>query len=203
MKEIWKDIKEYEGLYQVSNIGNVKSLERERWNGYNWIINKERILKPGVSKCGYLQVNLYKDRKHKMLRVHRLVLMTFAPINNMDKLEVNHKDENKQNNNLDNLEWCDKKYNNNYGTRTQKTAKPVVQLDTKTNKVVNVYRSSMEAKRQTEFNQGAITQCCKNKLNRPGNNIYKGYKWQYMSDYIKSIDTRITKVILLDKEYNY
>lgn len=202
MKEIWKDIKEYEGLYQVSNIGNVKSLERERWNGYNWIINKERILKPGVSKCGYLQVNLYKDRKHKILRVHRLVLMTFAPIDNMDKFEVNHKDENKQNNCLSNLEWCDKKYNNNYGTRTQKTAKPVVQLDPTTNEVINVYCSVMEAKRQG-FNQGAITQCCKNRYTKHSPNIYLGYKWQCMSEYIKSIDTRIKKVELFDREYNY
>lgn len=202
MQEIWKDIKEYEGLYQVSNKGNVKSLERERWNGYKWIINKERILKPGVIRNGYLQVSLSKDGKHKILKVHRLVLMTFAPIENMDKFDVNHRDENKKNNNLNNLEWCDKKYNNNYGTRNQRSAQsqsiPVVQLDPTNNKVINVYHSAREADRQG-FNQGNISKCCKNKFSRPGNNIYKGYKWQYMSDYIKSIDSRITKVILLDK----
>lgn len=200
MKEIWKDIKGYEGLYQVSNKGNVKSLNY-RHSG------KEGILRPMFNSNKYLIVNLYKNGNHKNLFVHRLVLMTFAPINNMDKLEVNHKDENKQNNNLNNLEWCSRSYNNNYGSRTQRSAQsqsiPVVQLDPTTNKVVNVYCSAREADRQTEFNQGNITQCCKNKLNRPGNNIYKGYKWQYMSDYIKSIDSRIKKVELFDREYNY
>lgn len=195
MQEIWKDIKGYEGLYQVSSMGNVKSLN------YNHT-KEEKILRLGVDSNKYLIVNLYKNSKGKSLRVHRLVLRAFNPVENMDKLEVNHKDENKQNNNLNNLEWCDKKYNNNYGTRTQRTEKPVVQLDPTTNKIINVYRSAREAKRQG-FNQGNISNCCKNKFNRPGNNIYKGYKWQYMSDYIKSIDSRITKVELFDKEYNY
>lgn len=195
MQEIWKDIKEYEGLYQVSNKGNVKSL--------NYLhTGEERIRKPSVGGNGYLQVELCKNGKRKKLLIHRLVLMTFAPISNMDKLEVNHKDENSQNNSLDNLEWCDRSYNINYGSRTQRSAQshsiPVVQIDLSTNKIINVYHSSMEADRQG-FHHGAIIQCCKNKLNRPGNNIYKGYKWMYLSDYIKSIDSRITKVILFDK----
>lgn len=195
MKEIWKDIKEYEGLYQISNKGNVKSLNYRR-------TGKERILKPMVIRNGYLQVGLYKNGKCKMLKVHRLVLMTFAPISNMDKLEVNHKDENSQNNSLDNLEWCNKSYNINYGTRTQRSAQshsiPVVQLDPTTNEVINVYCSAMEAEKQG-FHNGNISNCCKNKFNRTGNNIYLGYKWQYMSDYIKSIDSRITKVELFEK----
>ena len=192
MQEIWKDIENYYGLYQVSNMGNVKSLNYNR-------TGEERIRKPNVGSNGYLQVELCKNGKYRMLLIHRLVLMAFNPINNMDKFDVNHKDENKKNNNLNNLEWCTPKYNSNYGSRNQKISIPVVQLDPTTNKVINVYCSSMEAKRQTEFNHGAIIQCCKNKFNRPGNNIYKGYKWMYLSDYIKSIDTRITKVILFDK----
>lgn len=191
MQEIWKDIENYYGLYQVSNMGNVKSL--------NYLhTGKERILRLGVNRGGYLIVELCKNGKRKTLLIHRLVLMTFAPINNMDKFDVNHRDENRQNNSLDNLEWCSRSYNINYGTRNQKISKPVVQLDTTTNKVVNVYCSAWEADRQG-FNQSNITQCCKNKFSRPGNNIYKGYKWQYMSDYIKSIDSRIKKVILFDK----
>lgn len=199
MKEIWKDIKGYEGLYQVSNIGNVKSLNYHR-------SGEEKIRKPKVGIDGYLRVNLSKNGKCKTLLIHRLVLRTFNPVENMDKLEVNHKDENSQNNNLDNLEWCNRSYNINYGTRTQRFAQsksiPIVQLDTSTNKVVNVYCSAMEADRQG-FDHGNISNCCKNKFHRKGNNIYKGYKWQYMSDYIKSIDSRITKVELFDKEYNY
>lgn len=196
MKEIWKDIENYYGLYQVSNIGNVKSLNYRH-------TGEEKIRKPSVDGKGYLIVNLFKNGKRKMLNVHRLVLMAFNPVENMDKLEVNHKDENKKNNNLDNLEWCSRSYNINYGTRNQRSAQsrsiPVVQIDPTTNKVINVYCSASEAERQTEFNQSNISKCCKNKLNRPGNNIYKGYKWQYMSDYIKSIDSRIKKVILFDK----
>lgn len=195
MKEIWKDIKGYEGFYQVSNKGNVKSLNYHR-------TGEEKIRKPKVDRYGYLIVALYKNGKCKTLFVHRLVLMTFAPIENMDKLDVNHKDEDKQNNCLSNLEWCDKSYNNNYGTRTQRTEKPVVQLDRNSNEIVNVFNSAMEAKRQG-FDNSNISNCCKNKFHRKGNNIYKDYKWQYMSDYIKFIDTRIKKVILFDKEYNY
>ena len=191
MKEIWKDIKGYEGLYQVSNKGNVKSLNYNR-------TGEERILRPWVDNNEYLRVKLYRKGNCKKLLVHRLVLMAFAPINNMDKFDVNHKDENKKNNNLDNLEWCDRSYNINYGTRNQKISKPIIQLDPTTNKVINIYRSAMEADRQG-FHHGSIAQCCKNRYTKHSPNIYRGYKWQYMSDYIKFIDSRIKKVILFDK----
>lgn len=97
MKEIWKDIKGYKGLYQVSNKGNVKSLNYNR-------TGEEKIKKPKVNRNGYLRVKLHRDGNCKTLLIHRLVLMTFNPIDNMDKFEVNHKDENKQNNCLSNLE---------------------------------------------------------------------------------------------------
>ena len=190
MKEIWKDIKEYEGLYQVSNIGNVKSLNYHR-------TKEEKIRKPKVDRDGYLTLMLCKNGKCKNLKVHRLVLMTFNPIDNMDKFDVNHKDEDKQNNCLSNLEWCDKSYNNNYGTRTQRTEKPVVQLDRNSNEIINVFNSAMEADRQG-FDKGNISRCCNGKRKTHG-----GYKWMYLSDYIKSIDSRIKKVELFDREYNY
>ena len=105
--EVWKDVKDYEGLYQISDKGRVKSL----WFG------KEKILKPGRDTCGYLQVNLSKNGEKKTYQVHRLVAKSFLP--NPDNLsEVNHKDENKENNIVENLEFCDRKYNINYGTRT-------------------------------------------------------------------------------------
>lgn len=195
MQEIWKDIKEYEGLYQVSNMGNVKSLNYNR-------TGEERILRPWVDSNEYLRVKLYREGNCKKLLVHRLVLMTFNPIDNMDKFDVNHRDENKKNNNLDNLEWCNRSYNINYGTRNQKISKPIIQLDPTTNKVINVFNSAMEAKRQG-FHNGNISNCCKNRYTKHSPNIYLGYKWQYMSDYIKSIDSRIKKVVLFDKEYNY
>ena len=99
MEEIWKDIEGYEGLYQVSNLGRVKSLYK-----------KEKILKLGAVSSGYFFVHLYKMRKLKVIRVHRLVALTFVP-NTENKLEVNHKDGNKQNNRADNLEWATKSEN--------------------------------------------------------------------------------------------
>lgn len=108
--ERFKNIEGYEGLYQVSNLGNVKSLN----------YGKERILKPIKNGKGYLQVILCKNGKHKMYQVHRLVATVFLP--NPNNLPcVNHKDENSLNNCLYNLEWCTYSYNNSYGTKNQRT----------------------------------------------------------------------------------
>lgn len=107
--ERWRDIKGYEGLYQISNCGRVKSLK----------YCKEKILKSIKSSNGYLQVNLYKDGKRKYFLVHRLVATAF--IYNIENYsQINHKDEIKSNNYVSNLEWCDYSYNNNYGTRNKK-----------------------------------------------------------------------------------
>ena len=109
MKEIWKDIPGYEGLYQISNLGNVKSLPRK--------VNKrkcEEIIKvPTISNKGYYRISLCKNGKIKYYAIHRLVAEAF--ISNHNNLPcVNHKDCNKQNNNVDNLEWCTYSYNNMY-----------------------------------------------------------------------------------------
>ena len=113
--EIWKDIKGYEGLYQVSNKGRIKSLNYRR-------TGKEGILKGVPTKYGYLMVTLYKKgEKPEHFSVHRLVAEAFIP--NHDNLpEVNHIDENKENNHVKNLEWCDRKYNMNYGTRNERAS---------------------------------------------------------------------------------
>lgn len=115
MMEIWKDIDGYVGIYQVSNIGNVRSLQREEFKcrqGYR--VRKGRELKPTQDEKGYLMVGLNKDGKRIMRRVHRLVATAFIP--NHDNLpQVNHKDENKHNNHVENLEWCTASYNINYG----------------------------------------------------------------------------------------
>lgn len=111
-KEIWKDVNDYNGLYQISNLGNVKSIHYRH-------TNVEKILKPYIKEDGYVVVCLTKNRRIKWHRVHRLVAEAF--INNPDNLpEVNHKDENKLNNRVDNLEWCTSSYNKNYGTRNYK-----------------------------------------------------------------------------------
>ena len=102
-KEVWKDIKHYEGLYRISNLGRI------------WSVHKNDYKLPQTKENGYLSVSLYKNGKMHNEYVHRLVALTFLP--NHDNLpQVNHKDENKRNNSSDNLEWCDSKYNNNYGT---------------------------------------------------------------------------------------
>ena len=108
-KEIWKDIKGFEGHYQVSNFGRVKSIK----------FGKERILRPGKNKKGYLRVGISKNGESKTYSVHRLVAQAFIPnLNNLP--QINHKNEDKTDNRVENLEFCDAKYNNTYGTRIQR-----------------------------------------------------------------------------------
>lgn len=114
MKEIWKDIPGYEGSYQVSNLGRVRSLN------YNHT-GEIKLLKQGTDKKGYKRVSLYKNGKEKKYPVHRLVAITFISNPNNYK-EVNHKDEDKSNNNVNNLEWCTREYNINYGTAMKRSS---------------------------------------------------------------------------------
>ena len=117
--EEWKDIKGYEGIYQISNKGRVKSLNRIDSRGRK---RNEKILSPTPINGGYLHLNLYKNGKKKPYLIHRLVAEAFLP--NPDNLPVvNHKDENKLNNNVENLEWCSVEYNNKYGTRQERITK--------------------------------------------------------------------------------
>lgn len=122
--EIWVDVPNYEGLYQISNFGNVKSLGRyvrvsDKLGGCRK--KKESLLKFEVCKNGYLRVNLNTDGGRKHFLVHRLVAEAFIP-NPQNMPQINHKDEDKTNNSVDNLEWCDAKYNNNYGERTKRAS---------------------------------------------------------------------------------
>ena len=185
--EIWLPIEGYEGLYEVSNMGRVKSLGNDK-------LRKEKILRQAKNdKNGYLQVNLCKDGKMKTCTVHRLVGNAF--IDNPNNLPCfNHKDEDKTNNCVDNLEPCDHKYNLNYKNAQ---AKRVASIDWKSvgrknaeklsrqvyqysqdGTLVGVWQSTAEAGRNG-FNFGAVSACCNNKFNREGNNIYKGYIWSY------------------------
>lgn len=165
MKEIWKDVKGYEGYYEVSNLGRVKSLYRNK------------ILKPNIVKRGYLQVKFYDN---KCYLVHRLVAIAF--LNNPNNYpQVNHKDENTQNNCVLNLEWCSCYYNNHYGSRTKK------QIETQTNgkksikvnqysldgKLINKWESMAECGRNG-FLSSKVCLCCKGKKPQ-----YKGYIWKY------------------------
>ena len=104
IKEEWKDIKNYEGLYQVSNLGNVKSLERNKSNGKGLVKIDEKILTQNITNWGYCKVALYKNGARKYYKVHRLVAEAFIP-NPNNKEQINHIDGNKLNNNVNNLEW--------------------------------------------------------------------------------------------------
>lgn len=114
MIERWVDIKGYENMYQISNLGRIKSLQRETRNRNGKYIIEEKIMKPMVATNGYLIACLWKNNKQKKIVIHRLVAEAFIP-NHNNYNEVNHKDEDKTNNKVDNLEWCSHKYNMNYG----------------------------------------------------------------------------------------
>lgn len=173
MQEFWKDIDGFPD-YQVSNLGNVKSLERKvkKWNGYRTV--NERILKAKIDRGGYQMVGLCSYGKHKNMLVHRLVACAFLP--NPDNLpQVNHIDENKLNNNVSNLEWCTREYNNNYGSRTQRAAK----ANSKSVKCLEtgiVYPSAKDVERQLGFSQCDISRCCNGKRYK----TVGGYHWKYV-----------------------
>lgn len=186
-KEYWKPVVGYEGLYEVSNWGRVKSLKRlvkthNKW-GECYITINEKILKKRIDKYGYERVMLYKHGKSKLKQVHRLVAEAF--IDNPDNLPcVNHKDENKLNNNVDNLEFCSVLYNNTYNERHKKIAgkningkksKPVLQYNLD-GTFVREWPSTMECERNG-YNNTGISQCCLGKLK-----TYKGFIWKYKNE---------------------
>lgn len=180
-KEIWKDIKNYEKLYQVSNYGRVRSKTHIRKNGKNEnniCLSKGKILSSGKDSNGYMIVVFSKNGKTKSYRVHRLVAQAFIPnINNYRC--VNHKDENKQNNNVENLEWCSHKYNNNYGTKPNRisiaNSKSVNQYD-KDGNFIKKWNSMKEVSRYLKIARADvnISKCCKNK-----SKTAYGYIWRY------------------------
>lgn len=174
--EIWKTVKGFEGFYEVSSLGRVKSLGNGNSNN-----SKERILKP--VKCnGYLRVPLWKDGKPKNFSVHRLVANAFIP-NPLNLPQVNHKDENKENNCVDNLEWCTQKYNVNYGSRTEKCSKKLINREdlskivhqfTKSGEFVREWNSLSDVQREIGYSIGNISQCCQGKRK----SAY-GYIWSF------------------------
>ena len=174
--EVWKDVVGYEGLYEVSNKGNVFSVERRDSRGKR---SGGRMMKLRYDKDGYSQVSLCKNGKSKTKKVHRLVAGAFLP-NPNGLPQVNHRDEVKDNNNVENLEWCDSKYNNNHGTRnervTQARSRKVRAVNIKTGEVVK-FNSTHEAGRKG-YDQSGVAKACKGVFYTSGH-LYKGYEWWY------------------------
>ena len=183
MQEIWKDIKGYEGLYQVSNLGRVKSLEKLSRNGHRL---KEKILSGG--KCfEYRSVQLIKEDEMKNIAIHRLVAQAFIP-NPFGYNEINHKDENKLNNCVNNLEWCDHSYNITQcyrkGKLHDKVHIPVHQFDLSGN-YIKSFDSIYDASKEIGVSVQHIKDVC-NKVKRKDHNGYLytyrtagGYKWEW------------------------
>ena len=168
-KEYWKPVVGYEGLYEVSNFGRVKSIPR------NGTVKYARILKPVTNRYGYSYVILCKNGKVKSFLVHRLVAEAF--IQNNDNLPcVNHKDECKTNNNVENLEWCSEKYNCNFGTRNErvskKLSKSILQY-TLDGEFVKEWKSAKQAEREGGFSSANITACCRGERKTHQNFIWK------------------------------
>ena len=170
MQEIWKDIPGYEGHYQASNFGKIRSLKR----------NKLRILKPGRDGGGYYMVQLCLNKVVKNASVHRLVWLTFnGPI--PEDLQINHKDEVKSNNSLANLELVTPSQNNNYGTRnkrvSEKMGKRIQMLDKKNNNTLKTFNSLTEAAQfLSKTSVCNISLCLNGHRNRKS--AY-GYKWKF------------------------
>ena len=178
MNEIWKDIKDYEGLYQVSNIGNVKSLARvvsHKITGHRTI--PEKILKPNSDGAGYLYVSLSRDGKKKNPKIHRLVAEAFIP-NSENLPQVNHIDEDKSNNRVTNLEWSTSLNNLNYSNVIEKgnsaRKKKVIQRSFD-GEVIAIYPSMAEAVKTIGVNNHSlISMCCSGKRKSAYN-----YLWEY------------------------
>lgn len=171
-QEIWKDIEGYEGYYKISNLGNVKSIPR------NGTIKKEKILTPVKNQDGYLKVLLSKNGKRKSVSIHRLVANAFIK-NNLNKLTVNHKDGNKLNNKISNLEWATHKEQTNHAYKNnliKHYKRKINQYDLEGN-FIKSYNSIAEAQKINNISRGMICKCCKKIRNKTG-----GYKWEYVDD---------------------
>ena len=180
----WKDIVGYENEYQINQFGEIRTLKDSPK------LKKYDVLKPQISKRnGYVYQMLYKNGKEKLLRVHRLVAMAFLP-NPNNLPQVNHKDGNKQNNSVDNLEWCEQSYNMKHAyknglqipSENQRKAiintnklkqKKVCQI--KDGEIINTFSGISEASRQTKISISCISRCCN--LKRKSTN---GYEWRFL-----------------------
>lgn len=181
MAEIWKDVVGYEGLYEVSNKGRIRSLYRKLRNSI--LTKRSKPYYPHQAKrhSGHLSIWLYKDGKGKNWLVHRIVALAFIP--NPDNLPfINHRDEIPYHNNVENIEWCTAAYNNNYGTVKERMSEALLNRKDLSIKVVRIspdgtrksYPSMQEAARENNLFQSNIWRCCNGERHTCG-----GFLWNY------------------------
>lgn len=183
--EEWQDIQGYEGLYQVSNYGRVKSLGRiskrkSRWGGQYTVVMKEKIKTPFKNNKGYYMIHLNNNGKESNLLIHRLVGKAFIP-NPYNNPEIDHKNENKNDNKINNLTWCTRLYNNTKGVQSKDgrrnssrfRMRPVRQYDLQGN-LLNIYEGIRIAEEKTSIDNRNIVKCCKGKEKTAG-----GFIWRY------------------------
>lgn len=190
MGTIWRDVKGYEGLYQVSNLGDVKSIDHitvQMNNGVKCGTKyKGKLLKPQVRNRGYLAVHLSKGNVSKWELVHRLVATAFCEKANDNYNVVNHLDNNPSNNNANNLEWTDYKGNMQYATKQgrmhyqpQNLKKAIeshkIPVIASNDKETIKFSCAMEAEK-FGFNHRHISKCCRKQY---GYKTHKGYTWRY------------------------
>ena len=180
MTETWKEIPGYEGLYEVSDLGRVRSLDYNR-------TRKTKIMKLRNDGRGYLQVQFYKDGISKNMKVHRLVADAFIPNPNNFPI-INHKDEDKSNNRHDNLEWCTQKYNANYGTHTRRVKesyiangnnRPIDVYDMK-GTFLKTFNCSNEACVELNVNRRSLYSVCQGVVKSS-----KGYRFAFHGEELK------------------
>lgn len=155
----WKNIKGFVGLYQIHNSGIVRSLDRKVWNRNGYKLESGKILKPNILAKGYFQVYLTNAGITKCLQVHRLVAEAFIP-NPNDLPQINHIDEEKSNNHVDNLEWCTASYNSSYGSRNDTNSLPVLQYSLE-GEVIAEFPSIKQASEATGLSESTIMRCCR------------------------------------------
>lgn len=169
--EIWKDINGYEGLYQVSSLGRVRSLDRLDRAG---VFRKGKIIKSFTIPSGYNYVSLHKDGKKKNKSIHRLVALAFLE-RTSDNLDVNHKNGDKDDNRASNLEWCTHSDNMKHavctGLHIKFGQRKVLCVETGV-----IYDSAVEAAKDTDANTTNIWKVCNNIAN---SNTTGGYHWRY------------------------
>lgn len=175
--EIWKDIKDYEGLYQVSNLGNIKRVQRKRYDRNQLL--EEKIIKVIFPKNKwYPYFSLCKNGVAKNHYLHRVLAIAFIPNPNNYPC-INHIDGNKQNNNLNNLEWCSFSHNNKEAHKlklNRGTAKTTLQFDKQGN-FIKEWFSTRQAEKQLNIANGNVSACCIGNKKSAG-----GYIWKYKEE---------------------